>query len=89
VGACFEVERAGSQGATRPTASACGRHVAGVLCRGRPAVRASGRERKEAVLGRAVVARGRAGAAAGTRAGELDRFGQRAEREAAACLGKN
>jgi hypothetical protein len=74
----------GPQGATRPMASACGRHAASVFCRGRPAVRASGRERKEAALGRAVVARGRAGVAAGARAGELGRFGQRAEREAAA-----
>jgi hypothetical protein len=89
VGAGFEVERAGSQGATRLTAPACGRHVAGVLFRGRATVCTSGRERKEAVLGRAVVARGRAGAAAGARAGELGRFGQRAEREAVACLGKN
>jgi hypothetical protein len=35
VGAGFEAERAGSQGATRPTVSACGRHAAGAVCHGR------------------------------------------------------
>jgi hypothetical protein len=47
----------GPQGATRPMASACGRHAASVFCPGWPAVRTSGRERKEAALDRAVVAR--------------------------------
>jgi hypothetical protein len=46
VGPGFEAERAGQRGATRPTASACGHHAAGVLCHvSQRCARAGGRRR--------------------------------------------